>query len=210
MDTTANNTGAIILAGGQSVRMGQDKAMLQCGKTTILEHILSLVVPRVEHTVIVRAESQHFLADFDIDSVTWTRDTVHDQGPLQGIVDSLLYLPDDLQQVLVLSCDLPYLDTSAIKILLSPLSKGIEAACIESGGRLNPLIGFYQRPILEKAHQLLKEKKRRAMELLEGVSIEVRKAPETHPYLFNGVNDKEDYLKFCHSKNNPAYREFGN
>ena len=56
--------GAILLAGGQSSRMGEDKARLEIEGQTMLERILLTLHPLVAETVVMRAtgtdSSPHF------------------------------------------------------------------------------------------------------------------------------------------------------
>ena len=52
------NYGAIMLAGGQSSRMGQDKASLEIEGQTMLERLLVTLRPLVAETVVIRAIRQ--------------------------------------------------------------------------------------------------------------------------------------------------------
>ena len=50
--------GAIILAGGQSSRMGKDKASLEISGKSLVERILFKLSPLVDEVVIIRAPGQ--------------------------------------------------------------------------------------------------------------------------------------------------------
>ena len=50
--------GAILLAGGQSSRMGKDKAGLEIEGQTMLERLLLTLHPLVAETVVMRATGQ--------------------------------------------------------------------------------------------------------------------------------------------------------
>ncbi len=50
--------GAILLAGGLSTRMGQDKAALEIEGRTMLERLLVTLRPLVAETVVIRAATQ--------------------------------------------------------------------------------------------------------------------------------------------------------
>lgn len=188
--------GAILLAGGQAVRMGKDKALLQRGQVSLMEHILSLVQNRVEQIVIMRSEGQPVLNTRNQQNIIWSTDSVYDQGPLQGIADAIPLFPDTYDHFLLLSCDLPYLNPQALEILTKPIPAGYDGICVSSHGKINPLIGMYSKSTLERSCELIQKGEKRAMQLLHGKQIEIRSAPKTNPLLFEGVNTPEEYQAF--------------
>ena len=101
----------LILAGGRSSRMGQDKAGLLLGEKSVLEKILENALKVSGHIVVMRAPDQPPLSiQSDLsDRIKIGFDRVEGEGPLQGIADSLIHLPAQAERVFVLTCDLPFL-----------------------------------------------------------------------------------------------------
>ncbi len=85
------NYGAIILAGGQSSRMGKDKASLEISGKSMVERLLLELSPIVAEIVLIRAPGQS-IPNIPVELENRTLigwDSVKDRGPLQGIVDGL-------------------------------------------------------------------------------------------------------------------------
>ena len=83
--------GAILLAGGLSSRMGQDKATLEIEGQTMLERLLVALRPLVAETVVIRGVGQT-LPRISQELKAWIKvgwDAEEGRGPLQGIVDAL-------------------------------------------------------------------------------------------------------------------------
>ena len=107
----------LILAGGRSSRMGQDKAGLLLGEKSVLEKILENALKVSGHVVVMRAPDQPPLSiQSDLsDRIKIGFDRVEGEGPLQGIADSLIHLPAQAERVFVLTCDLPFLSNRWIE-----------------------------------------------------------------------------------------------
>jgi molybdopterin-guanine dinucleotide biosynthesis protein A len=74
----------LILAGGQSRRMGSDKALLTLGGETLLDRALRRLGPQVEGLTI--SANSALASDFTI-----LADEVPDQGPLGGVLAGLAH-----------------------------------------------------------------------------------------------------------------------
>jgi len=85
----------VILAGGQSARMGRDKARLKLGRRTLLGHARAAARETGWPVRVLR------------------RDAVPRCGPLGGIVTALQRSRHDA--VVFLSCDLPFVSAAAIR-----------------------------------------------------------------------------------------------
>jgi len=117
-----NNHTAIILAGGQSRRMGRNKALLplpgnpQQTQVTLVEHMASLLLAHCQEVVLVaRDEQQMALYDF-ISNVRCVIDQVPDVGPLMGVYSGLCSLSST--HALVTAVDMPFVQPAMIAFLL--------------------------------------------------------------------------------------------
>ncbi|MGM0481485.1 MAG: molybdenum cofactor guanylyltransferase [Pseudomonadota bacterium] len=115
------DTGALVLAGGKSSRMGEDKAGLRLQGQTLLQRTHRLLESAGCSPIIVCGEKFGGIAD-----------EYPEQGPLGGIHAGLQQLikfkPQALKQVLVVPVDMPKLTVPALKRLIA-CSKTAQAAC---------------------------------------------------------------------------------
>ena len=189
--------GAILLAGGLSSRMGQDKASLEIDGHTMLERLLLILRPLVAETVVMRASGQK-LPRISQDLQNWInlgKDSVAERGPLQGIVDALPLLSLDINEVFLLTCDLPYLTGEWLQTLRDFMTDEYDIVCTEEDNISNPLLALYRRPVLKQAAKLLSEGKRRPILLWEGWRLVRLSSPEETPWICKDVNTPEEFKK---------------
>ncbi|SVD71167.1 uncharacterized protein METZ01_LOCUS424021, partial [marine metagenome] len=95
----------LILAGGRSSRMGQDKAELKLGGRSVLENILETVLRVSGHVVVMRAPNQQTLSISShlVKKMKIGFDQIEGEGPLQGIADSLIHIPEKAERIFVLT-----------------------------------------------------------------------------------------------------------
>lgn len=182
-------TGAIVLAGGRSTRMGVDKSGLPLGKKTLLKHVV-LETSRLASQVIVilnRDQQELSLTTAPGCHIQFGRDSKDRQGPLQGIADGVSLLKDDIRFCYVLSCDLPYLTTDWLLKLRERLTGDVDVVCTCVDTITNPLIALYRKEILLAAPRLLAQKQFRPIRLWDGKNI-VPIIPSPTAVLNPGVN----------------------
>lgn len=203
-DTPHSEDFAIILAGGQSSRMGQDKTLLRLDGETMLERVYQIVSPLVSEIVIMLSQSQ------DRENITGRLsgnfkvglDSTPLQGPLQGISDAVHLLPDTGRFIYILSCDLPYLTTTWLDSLrLSLLSNDqADIVCTSSDGFKNPLIAVYRFPVVKKAKTLVNSGKRSCLALLDSHLV-INQEPQGEESLVTvNINTPDDYHKVIGKK----------
>lgn len=147
----------IVLAGGRSTRMGRDKASLPWGGGTLLEMVLARLVPVCTELIVVsnvpREAGQ---------GVRIVPDSYVQCGPLAGIHAGLTTAA--CEYAFVVACDMPYLDTAAVRFSLEA-AVGYDAAvpCID--GRYHPLHGVYRKTCLPLITKRLEEGRHRVQEL---------------------------------------------
>lgn len=109
---------AIVLAGGCSTRLGQDKGLLQLGKKPLAKHVLDSVEDLVNETIlVVGSNSQRSEYEEYTDSETRiVVDKTDIQAPLVGALTGFESARGEYS--LVLSCDVPFVSQSILSLLL--------------------------------------------------------------------------------------------
>ncbi len=136
----------IILAGGKSVRMGTDKALVHLAGNTLLELQMRRLRQLGIADIIISGENAP--------PALGTRvigDEIPHQGPLGGIHACLKAAR--YSHCLVLSVDTPLIPGSALQQLCRSCTKGIAVLC--HGGREEPLVGVYPKGAAPVAEALL-------------------------------------------------------
>lgn len=131
----------LVLAGGESRRMGRDKASLRHGGQSQLSYIVSVVKPLVARAFVsTRADQQHETERSRFDQIL---DRYQDMGPVAGILSAM----DEYPEVdwLVVACDLPNIDASTISHLLEHRSPAQPFSAYRSShdGLPEPLCAVY-------------------------------------------------------------------
>jgi molybdopterin-guanine dinucleotide biosynthesis protein A len=144
--------GAVILCGGGSRRMGQDKAWLPFGKETMLQRVVRLAgeVAPIGNVVVVASAEQE-LPELPRE-VRILRDSMEDQGPLPAVIAGLRALLSTADVALVVSCDAPLLNPQAAAYLFDQLAgtrradngQSPDAVVPTEPSRMYPLFAVYR------------------------------------------------------------------
>ncbi len=180
----------MILAGGESRRMGRDKLPLKIGNTTLLDRVHSALKSRCAEILVVGARGH---------VPTGTRrvpDLRPGEGPLAGIEAGLLAA--SYQRVFVAAGDMPFLTGDLVGYLLGLLSERVPAVVPDLGDRPHPLCAAYGREVRPAVSAALDRSARSVRELLEGLpgvlyvgEEELRRCGDPSLLLTN-VNSPED------------------
>ena len=158
----------LVLAGGQSRRMGQDKALMRYQGRTLIDNASLLLQAASCDKVLISRNTPGFL-----------NDKIEDAGPLSGVhaVLDALSQSDNHNgnpcELLVLPVDMPQMTPELLRILVSRGREAEKACYVEK--RFLP---FYL-PVTQKtkallANYLVEQKKRRVvgfLEILNAVSL---------------------------------------
>ena len=143
------NFSAVILAGGQSRRMGRDKAWLPLDGRPLLARQIELVRELGSSEVFISGRADADYASFDCPVLT---DRFADAGPLAGIERALDRATAPL--VLVLAVDLPRMTDLMLQRLLAECSPGI-GVVPRVNRNLEPLAALYPKAAQSIAVDLL-------------------------------------------------------
>jgi molybdopterin-guanine dinucleotide biosynthesis protein A len=179
---------ALVLAGGQSVRMGRDKARLRrADGRAQLEHVVELVAPLVAKVwVSVRRDQP---ADALRDRYPQVVDSDATAGPLAGILGALDAEPG--VDWLVLAIDLPMLDRETLEHLLAEASDPrFTAYASDFNGLPEPLCALYRAGSLAVIREFVDDDVRCPRKVLIRAEAELLELP--NPRALDNMNTPED------------------
>ncbi|MBK8340675.1 MAG: molybdenum cofactor guanylyltransferase [Flavobacteriales bacterium] len=179
----------VVLAGGQSSRMGRDKALIEIDGTTLLDRAIELLRPHAREILVVGDP-----AKYDVLHASVLPDDRPGQGPLGGIVTALRRAR--YVRLLVLAVDLPNLDDRLLIALKRALEPGVDAAVPHHGELIEPLAAAYHRHAIEPFEQCLAGgvlKMSKALDRVRTTYLDIIPGEEGwHADLFRNINTPAD------------------
>jgi len=150
--------GAVILAGGRSVRMGRPKEWLPFGGETLLGRISRTLLEVAAPVLVLARDHEQDLPPLPA-AVGKLVDQRRDAGPLAGLTQGLDHLVaahgfTATDAVLLTACDLPFLDAVFVRGLVAHLA-GHDIVLPMTAGREEPLAAIYRVGLRTAAHELL-------------------------------------------------------
>jgi molybdopterin-guanine dinucleotide biosynthesis protein A len=151
----------LVLAGGESSRMGQDKALLKVEGLTMLERMCLLTKGFAEDVYVLTFWPDRYQSILPINcqliQERRTSKICSTHGPLIGFAQALRYVKTEW--VLLLACDLPKLTTDFLLQGYESLPSGqkVMAYLPRTENRWEPLCGFYHYSCLAALKQYLKD-----------------------------------------------------
>ncbi len=186
-DTNKIPLAGIILAGGQSRRMGRDKAMLDYGNGPAVLHLARQLEAFCAEVFVVSA--QHGAADFN--GIRVVADESRDMGPLMGILSGLEASAHEFN--FVVSCDIPYVNCQVVQLLCAAVQEtGLDIAALSvAPGSIEPLFAVYRKTVRPRARALLACGERRIHALFE--CCKTRAIFQSDATWFVNVNTPTEY-----------------
>ena len=157
----------VLLAGGKSRRMGEDKRFLSIGEGTLLDRSLAVLRSLFETVFVVIAQDSPALRS----EVPVLRDLIPDCGSLGGLYTGLKQ--GVTPYVFVVACDMPFLNPAAVRYFAE--AKGdhdVVMAELENG--LHPMHALYHRRCLPVMEDLIKVRDLKIQRLAAHPALRVR------------------------------------
>lgn len=164
--TNENIKSCIILCGGKSSRMGQDKGSMIIQNNPMIKHVLSTLNHHISEVVIVLNDEfrinkyNEFINPDDYAyAITFVEDKIKNKGPMPGIMTGLSNINSDY--ALILPCDSPYVSTKYIDTIFNEIEDTYQAIVPyhDSANRLKtsePLHSIYSKNIIGEIDELIK------------------------------------------------------
>lgn len=184
----AESFSVIVLAGGQSRRMGRDKAALSWEHGDMLGSLLTRLLP-LSDDVLVVSNTVRAIAE----PVRQVPDILPSKGPLSGIHAGLMYARHDL--VFVTACDVPFLVPELVPELVHAVGVADGSVAVYKE-KIEPLFACYRKRCAAVIEQLLAGEHYRVTDLLAKINwVPVRQLDELDDCCFMNVNTGNDYEK---------------
>ncbi|MDA9915352.1 molybdenum cofactor guanylyltransferase [Luminiphilus sp.] len=183
-----------ILSGGESRRMGVDKAMLLVDDLPLIEKQVRNVRQAFGDIPLWMCSGPRRYPTIDHYNVTYLNDALPAGGPLVGIAQALHWAsPEDGDEghVLVIPCD-TLIAPDEIYKALSWVPPKPEGVVFLQGQRAHPLHGIYSTALADAASAYLAKGGRSVMGFLDEVAVRRVSTPPGWESCLN-VNSKRDF-----------------
>ena len=162
-----NIKSCIVLCGGQSRRMGQDKGSMFIQGKPMIKHILSTLNHEMNEVIVVLNDEKRiakygqFINPDDYTyKIKFVEDKIKNKGPLPGLMSGLENITG--QYSLVLPCDSPYVTKEYINTIFNEINDGYQAIVPyhDSENKLKtsvPLHSIYNKNIIPEIEDLISE-----------------------------------------------------
>jgi len=185
---------AIIMAGGDSIRMGQDKSILPVKGRPMIKCIYDQLRPHFNQILI----SSNDASKYSFLGVEVVPDKVTGRGPLGGIASALAASANELN--FVIASDIPQVDTALMRMLLRQ-SRNFDAVVPRIGrSRYEPLFAVYKKAALTAIEAALLSGNYRIIDALNSCSVKYINLSKTAAQQLSNLNTMNDYLEFVRSE----------
>lgn len=185
---------AIIMAGGDSIRMGQDKSILPIKGQPMIKRIYDQLRPHFNQILI----SSNDISKYGFLGVEVVPDKVTNRGPLGGIASALAASVNELN--FVIASDIPHVDTALMRMLLRQ-GRDFDAVVPRIGrSRYEPLFAVYKKGTLTAIEDALLSGNYRIIDTLSSCRVKYIDLSKTAAQRLRNLNTMNDYLKFVRSK----------
>ncbi|MFQ6035297.1 MAG: molybdenum cofactor guanylyltransferase [Sedimentisphaerales bacterium] len=192
---------AIIMAGGDSLRMGNDKSLLPikgqgprgAGTLPMIKHICEQLHGTFSQILISANEAEKFaFLGFEV-----IPDRIPGQGPLMGIASTLQASANELN--FVVACDIPHIDLACVRRMLAK-AKAVDLVIPTTGdGKYEPLFAVYRKSALAAINEVLSSGGRKISDVFSRCRVKYIDLGDAE-WLIN-LNTIAEYEEFCKKYN---------
>ncbi len=188
---------SIILAGGNSSRLGLNKALEIINGKSLVQHVANCLTSLSEEIIIVTARYECPSYFPFIPMMKTVADIHPGKGPLGGIYSGLV--TSSYSRAIIVGCDMPF-PNFALLNYMTQLSPAFDIVVPRIGEKVEPLCAIYSRNCLLPIHKLLKRDELKISRLFSVVRTryvtedEIDKFDPEHLSFFN-INTQADLDK---------------
>lgn len=156
---------AIILAGGKSIRMKQEKGLMLFKEKMLVEYVIDTIKKITNDIIIITANPDYRQFGFPC-----FEDELKDRGPLGGIYTGLVHSTS--QKNLFVGCDMPFLSEKLLTELANNCGDE-DVLLTEHKGLAEPLCSVYDKNCVVHIRNLLEKNQLKITDALMGLNLRV-------------------------------------
>ena len=190
-----NNILAVVLAGGQSKRFGEDKNRVKLGNITLLERVLEKVTNKFKKILIISNQNLNIKAPT---SITIIRDCIQGNlGPLVGVLTAMKWITKNNKQyqwIATFPCDTPFFDTSIIEKYKSNINSNESLLYfIKSNQKRHNIFGLWSVKLMDTLeNDLVNNNFRKVEEWADKIGVKMINIKSDKFDNFFNINTKTD------------------
>lgn len=192
-EQSVSPTSVVVLAGGQSTRLGKDKShLVVCGQPLVARTVKTLSALSDDLVIVTNNPERFAVLDLPARLVP---DEKRGIGALMGLYSGLKASLHP--RALVVACDMPFLNLPLLHYML-PLMSGYDIVIPKMNGYLEPLHAIYDKSCLPAMKRLLDQGRRQIIAFFPEVRVRFVEEAEINRFdpqhlSFLNVNTLEDW-----------------
>ena len=191
MASTQQPITGVILAGGKSSRMGQNKALMSLGGKRLVDRVVA-VMRSVFDDLLMVTNTPDVYADLGLPMAP---DVWPDKGSLGGVYSAIYRVATPY--CLVVACDMPFLRTAVLRYLITQMAD-YDVVVPDVLGELQTLHAIYSKACLQPIERRLEMNRLRIVGFFPEVRVRTITASELEPYdpellAFQNLNTPEEF-----------------
>jgi molybdopterin-guanine dinucleotide biosynthesis protein A len=193
-----NKITGIILSGGKSIRMGENKAFIEIEGVPIIHTIYTLFKDLFQEVIIV-ANQKELFSNFNSNIYS---DLLPNKGALGGLYTGLFY--STFNYSFCVACDMPFIKISLVQYLIQRI-KDEDVIVPRTKDGLQPLHAFYSKNCLDPIKKIIEQGKYKIIDFYSMVNVKIVEENDfvsLDPFMesFINVNTPEELLSVIRDK----------
>lgn len=189
----AHELDGLVLCGGRSTRMGEDKGVLQYFEAPQTQHCVELLKPYCRRVFLSCREDQAKLAAYQ--GTPQIHDAYPDTGPMGGIISAMTALPR--ASWLVVAVDMPFVDKNVIELLLTHRDpkKLITAFHPNNSDFAEPLCTIYESEAYDPLFEAFKKESYSLTKVIKHLDNDdkLSRVTPSNKLCLKNINSKEEF-----------------
>ena len=189
-----NNILGVVLAGGQSKRLGTDKSIIKLGQKTLIEHTISKIENKFSEILII-TNNKKFTTNKK--NIFFIKDSIKGNlGPLVGVFSAMEWIIKKNKQykwIATFPCDTPFFDNQIIdELKKKSFKKDKKLFFLKSGEKRHNIFGLWSLSLKKTLEEDIKNNYRKVEEWADKIGLETINVDTKNFNSFLNINTKDD------------------